>query len=171
MDLITVILRLLHIGGGIFWAGTAVLFALYILPTVRALGPAAGPFMQSLMAPQRLPLAMTIAALATTLSGLMLFWRMAGTNFVAFMNSNFGMVLGWGAIAALGAFVLGFAVNKPTAAKVQKLGAEIAAAGLPPTPEQAAEMKVLQQRLRMAANTGAVLLAASALLMGVARYI
>ena len=117
MDLFTVILRLLHIGGGVFWTGAAVLFALYILPTARVLGPAAAPFMQGLMAPQRVPLAMTIAALTTTLSGLLLFWRMAATNFTAFMSTGFGMVLGWGAIAALGAFVLGFAVNKPTAAR------------------------------------------------------
>lgn len=170
MDIFTICLRLLHVAGGVFWAGMAVGFALYILPTARVLGPAAGPFMQGLMSPKRLPLAMTVAALATTLSGLVLFWRMAGTNFAMFLGSAFGMVLAWGALAALGAFVLGFAVNKPTAAKVQKLGAEIAAAGAPPTQEQAAQMAALQQRLRMAANTGAILLGLSAMLMGIARY-
>src|SRR5512132_1177730 len=41
-------LRFTHIVVGVFWVGTIVFVAFYLLPTMRAVGPAAGPVMQEL---------------------------------------------------------------------------------------------------------------------------
>ena len=37
--------RLLHIFAGVLWVGGVVLIALFVQPTVRAIGPAGGQFM------------------------------------------------------------------------------------------------------------------------------
>lgn len=171
MDIILVSLRALHVLSGVFWAGAAILFALYIVPAANRLGPAAGPFMQAITAPKKLPLAMSVTALLTTLSGFLLFWRIAGTHLGAFVQTPFGLTLLLGAIAALVAFTIGFLVSKPNAMRSGRLMQEIAARGTPPTGSELTEMNALRARLRIAGNTNGVLLGLAALLMGIARYV
>src|SRR5690606_16876528 len=134
------------------------------------LGPAAGPFMQALSQPRQWPLAMSLAATLTTLSGVLLFWRLAGGHLHAFMHTPFGMTLSLGALAALVAFTVGLSVNKPAATRSAKLMATIAAQGRPADAEQLAQLATLRQRLRVGGNTIGILLAAAVLLMGIARY-
>ena len=48
MDFFLVALRLIHIVAGSFWVGAALMLAVFVEPTVRAVGPAGGQFMQKL---------------------------------------------------------------------------------------------------------------------------
>lgn len=171
MDYFLVSLRAIHVLSGVFWAGTAIFFALYIVPAANRLGPAAGPFMQAITAPRQLPLAMSVTALLTTLSGLLLFWRLAGVHILSFVQTPFGFTLLLGAIAALIAFSIGLLVSKPSAMRSAALLETIAERGTPPNSDEQRELAGLRQRLRVAANVNAVLLGTAAMLMGVARYI
>jgi hypothetical protein len=70
-----------------------------------------------------------------------------------------------GALLGLGAFVIGVFVQKPTAEKIGALAAEMARSGQPPSAEQAATLRALQQRLRKTAALTAWHLVGSSLLM------
>ena len=48
MDTYLVVLRIVHILAGVFWVGAVVTTILFLQPTARDVGPAAGPFMAHL---------------------------------------------------------------------------------------------------------------------------
>ena len=50
-----ILMRLVHIVGGVFWAGTAMFTVVFLIPAVRALGPAGGPVMQEIAEKRKLP--------------------------------------------------------------------------------------------------------------------
>jgi hypothetical protein len=83
----------------------------------------------------------------------------------AWLTSPEGLVITAGALLAIGAFVMGLFVQKPTVERMGALAAQMAATGAAPTPEQASELQALRARMR---RTGALiawhLLAASALM-------
>jgi hypothetical protein len=87
------------------------------------------------------------------------------------MRSAGGMTFGIGGLLALIAMLLGLFVVTPAAIRASKLGAEMAAGGKPPTPEQAAEMQRLQVKLGMMALVAAGLLTLTTIAMAVARYV
>ena len=55
---VVVVLRLFHIGAGVFWVGGVLMFARFIFPAVQAVGPAAGPLMDQLTRVRQLPRAL-----------------------------------------------------------------------------------------------------------------
>ena len=146
------LLRLVHIVAGGFWAGSVMLLGWFIVPSARDAGPGAGPFMQALLK-RRLPAIMIGTGVVTVLAGLWLWaWRMPS------LERWQGWAIAIGAVSAIGALVIGIGWQRPTAAKVQALGAEISGAGSPPTPEQGAEMGRLQAKMAGYASVLAVLL-------------
>src|SRR5688572_8996596 len=64
---LTILLRLIHILGGIFWVGTMMLLAAFLIPTVRATGREGGKFMEHLMQQRRLRVYLGVAMLLTVL--------------------------------------------------------------------------------------------------------
>jgi uncharacterized membrane protein len=169
MNYVTIVLRLLHIFGGVYWAGAAWFMAFFVEPTMRAAGPGAQPFMQKLMEGGRLSMSISIAAIVTVLAGGFLYFMIwfRGPD-----SLTSPMVLGFtiGAVIGLVALGVGGGVTGPTSVKMGKLGAEIAAGGKPPTPEQMEQMKALQTRLAMAGRWTAWLTAAALFFMATARY-
>src|SRR6476469_9770961 len=165
------ILRLIHILFGVFWAGTAMFNAVFLIPAVRALGPAGGPVMQEIAGKRKLPVYFLVAGLLTVLSGFGLYWHDSQGFTNGFMRSAGGMTFGIGAVFALIAVVLGIFVVTPAAMRTGKLAAAIAAGGKPPTPEQAAEMQQLQATLGKMALVAASLLTLTTIAMAVARYV
>ena len=166
-----ILLRLIHILFGVFWAGTAIFNAIFLLPAVRALGPAGGPVMQEIAGKRKLPVYFFISGILTVLSGFGLYWHDSAGFTNGFMRSAGGMTFGIGAILALVAVLLGVFVVTPAAIRAGKLGAEMAAGGRPPTPEQAAEMQRLQATLGKMAVVAAGLLTLTTIAMAVARYV
>jgi hypothetical protein len=83
----------------------------------------------------------------------------------AFLGTPEGIVLTLGGILGLGAFVIGVFVQRPVAGRLGALGAQIQAAGGPPTPEQAAELGRLRERLGRVARLTAWHLLLAAFLM------
>jgi hypothetical protein len=145
------LLRLIHIGAGVFWAGGAMIMGWFVAPSARRAGPASGPFMQALLK-ARLADIMFGSAVVTVLAGIWLLFATGGPR-----SGWQGWALNLGALSALTAITVGGIVQRPTAAKIQKLGEAIA--GGSPTPDQVAEMGSLQGRMGRVASTTALLVA------------
>lgn len=166
MQFILIILRLIHIAAGAFWAGSALMLALVILPGVRKAGPGGERHLPMAAISQ----AMTIAALLSTIAGLLLYAlvsRFAG----GWIVSPLGIGLTLGSLAGVAAFVLGLLSTGPTAKKMGALAGQMQAAGGPPKPEQVAEMGRLQAKLATSSTVSTILTTAGLVLMAVARYL
>jgi uncharacterized membrane protein len=136
-------LILLHVFFGILWAGGAITAGFFIIPAVLEAGPAGGPVMAGVLR-RRFPIVMTASGALVILTGLRLYSMRLSLDW---LGTTHGIALSLGALAGIGAFIIGFFVQKPTADKMGALGAKLAAKGSPPSPEEAAEMQALRTRL------------------------
>ena len=164
-------LRLIHILAGVFWAGAAIFTAVFLMPTIRAVGPAGGPVMQHLAQVRKLPIFVLTAGFLTVISGIGLY-SISSVGFTSsWMRSGAGMTFGTGGLLALVALSIGVFFVMPMAKRLGALGGAIGASGGKPSPEQAAEMQRLQGRMGKASALGAVLIVGATTAMAVARYI
>jgi hypothetical protein len=147
------LLRLIHIVAGGFWAGGGILMGWFIGPAARAVGPAAGPFMQSLFK-RRITTVLLTAGSVTVAAGLWL-WAIRQPTMGRWQD----WALAIGALSAITALTIGIGWQRPTIARIQALGAQIMDAGSPPTAEQAAEMGRLQGKMGLFGSTIAYLFA------------
>jgi hypothetical protein len=155
-------LVLLHVFFAIIWAGGAVAVGLFIIPSVMEAGPAGGSVMAGVMK-RRFPVVMSVAGFIVILSGIRLF-TLQPLGAAWFSEPN-GIVLTLGALLGIAGLGIGFFLQRPAAMRLAALGGEVAAAGKPPTPEQAAEMEALRARLLKLARLTAWHLIAAAVLM------
>jgi uncharacterized membrane protein len=154
-------LILVHVFFGVLWAGGAIAAGIFIIPSVLEAGPGGGAVMAGVLK-RRFPLLMTVAAVLVVLTGLRLYMLRFS---LAWLGTPHGIVLSLGALAGLGAFVVGVFVQKPTADKLGALAAKLASAGGSPSPEDAAEVERLRTRLGKVARVTAWHLVVAALLM------
>jgi hypothetical protein len=168
---IMVVLRLIHIVGGVFWVGAFIVMAGFLFPAVRATGPQGGRVMQEVMQRRRLPVYLGVAAGLTILSGFVMYARIAGATNGAWASTRPGMTYGIGGLAAILAIVVGAAVAGPAGRKLGKLGERVQASGGPPSAEQAAQMAALQARIGRGMQAVAVLLLVAVVAMAIARYL
>jgi hypothetical protein len=164
------VLRLVHIVGGVFWAGAVFLMVGFVIPAVRASGPVGGRIMQE-MQRRRLSVFMNAAAGLTMLSGFILYGRLITASDGAWARTTSAMVFGIGALASILGAIIGGGIVGRGAEQLAKLGAKIQAAGGVPSPEQAAEMNRLQTRVGKAAPVMAGLLLIAVAAMATARYL
>jgi uncharacterized membrane protein len=171
MDAILLVLRVLHILAGVFWAGAAFMMAGFVQPAVQAAGPEGGKFMQALVQRSRFSVVMAVAAFVTVLCGILLFGPVSGGSPGSWLSSGRGASIGIGSLAGLAAFVVGFAIQSRASMRMAALGKEIQAAGGKPTPGQAAAMQSAQATISRGGQIGAVLLVICVLGMAAARYL
>lgn len=155
-------LVLIHVLFAILWAGGAIVVGMFVIPSVFEAGPAGGAVMAGMLK-RRFPVLMTVSGALVVLTGIRLFTLQPLSG--AWFGTAHGIALTLGAVAGLGAFAVGIFVQKPTAERLGALGAEIAGAGKPPTPEQAAEMQVLRAKMLKVAKVTAWHMIAAAVLM------
>ena len=165
-----IVLRLIHVVGGMLWGGAAVLYLFFVKPTVEFIGSAGLEFMEHLAQRRRYPLFMTVTSTLTILSGGMLLWTTS-----AGLNQNWFRTDAWmgfsiGAGAALVAYLLWRVIGGPTSAKLSQLGEEIATAGRPPSAEQRRTLQAVKTRLASAEKINFIMLAVAMLAMATARY-
>jgi len=166
-----ILLRLLHIATGVFWAGATIYLALFVAPAVQAAGAEGTKFMQQLSRTNKLPVVMLIMATLNVLTGIWLLWKLSNGFQSAWMSSQHGMILSIGGGFAIIAYLEGLIVTRPTVMKVAKLGQAIAQAGGPPTLEQTQQMMAYRKKIFKGNNIVAVLLAITVIAMGIARYL
>jgi hypothetical protein len=172
VDLLMIVLRVLHIGAGVLWVGTAAAFFLFVQPTLAALGQNAGQaFMTHVTRERRLTQVMIVATVTTVGAGAILYyirWQQFGA---LWFQSGFGIGMTIGAVAALIAFAMGPTMIGRTIDRISGLGAEIGAAGGPPSAAQAQEMERLGRRMKTLLTVDFALLAVAVVFMAIARYL
>ena len=163
------VLRVIHVVGGIIWVGSGVLMGLFLAPALATLGPTAGQVMGALQK-RKMMVFLPAVAILTILSGLRLMMLASKAAGGAYFATNTGKTIAAAAAAGLLAFLVGITFNMPIAKKMAKINQEMASN--PANKDAlAAEAKSLQQR---AATMGFVvlgLLLLAATGMAVARYV
>lgn len=171
MDPYLLVLRLLHIGFGIFWVGGAYTFFLFVSPSAKALGPDAnGAFMNEVVR-RRFPMVVLVAGIVTVLAGALLYLRDSGGLSMTWIRTPTGTAFSIGAVAAIVSLALGPLVILPTITKLQTLGGQIKTEGRPPTPEEGATLHALDRRLTQVGQFDLVLLTVAVVMMATARYL
>lgn len=165
-----VTLRIVHILTGSLWVGGVFIAAVFLMPSMAAAGPAGGVVMKEIVGVRRYPLFMMSFMIITVLSGLGLMWWSSAGFSAQWMASPFGRTLSVGAAFTIIGAVFGVVVSKPSAERLQKIGAEVQASGGPPSAAQAAEMQMLQRKMLSATRVVAALLLLAAAAMASARY-
>lgn len=165
-----ILFRLVHIVAGILWGGAAIYYLFFVKPSVKAIGPVGPQFMQHLTERRKLPLFMVGTSLLTVLAGGILYWFSSGGLNAAWITSGPGIGFTIGSVAAFVGFLFGTFGIGPTAAQMGALGAQIAASGKGPTPEQVGRMQTLEKRLNVAEQVDFIMLAVAMLTMATARY-
>lgn len=164
------VLRVVHIVGGMFWVGATMFMTFFLAPVLASMGPGAGPVMGGL-AKRRLMVVLPIVAVLTMLSGTRLM-MIASANFqAAYFQSPSGRAFAWGGTFAIVAFVFGMLVSRPAMMKAGALGQQLAAAT--DDASRARIMTELNSARRRGSIGGAIVLTiliVSVILMSVARY-
>jgi len=170
MTILHFVIRVTHILLGVFWAGSVLLLAFFIVPVVEASGPAGGTVMQGLVK-RGMPRVLTFVGLFTVLTGIYLLWELSAQFSGAFMGSDPGILLSTGGLFGVIALLIGVHVSRPTVNKLGEIGARVAASGAPPTPEDMAEMARLRGRLGTATRIMALALVVTVVCMALGPHI
>ena len=123
MHYLTIVLRLIHVGAGAFWFGSAILLGFYISPTVAATGEAGQKFMGALVKNAGITRVISAAAGLTALAGLGLYWIDSDGFTSAWTRSGPGVVFGIGGFFGLIGFIFGMQIGTNLNALV-KVGSE-----------------------------------------------
>jgi len=164
------VLRFLHIISGVFWVGGSLFAARFLMPSLKAAGPAAGPVLAEL-GKRRMPVAMLGAALVNVASGIWMMMIVSGGAPGLWMRSPMGRTLGIGGGLAILAMILGVTVAMPTNNRMARIAAVVRQRGGPPAPQEAEELERLQARSAAVVMIVSVLLFLATTAMAVARYV
>ncbi len=168
MDLLHVVLRVVHIGAGIVWVGSAAFLHFFIEPTMHALGPQGGAFMTHLVEKRKVPVVIAISAVLTVVAGIILYWRDTDGFDPDLVTTSAGIGFGVGGIVAIIAFFLGLGVVRPMVVRMGSMAGAMASGS--PSPEQVQEFGALQRKLRNISTLNLVLLGIAVIAMAGARY-
>lgn len=167
MNILVLILRLLHVIGGVLWVGGAVAMNLFVAPTMRATGDAGKQFAGHLMGRTQFSQFMTYSGIASIVAGFILYGIDSNWFTSAWQSSGPGIGFGLGALFALIGMVTGI-MNGNNNRKLGALGAQIQGK---PTPEQAAQLAAVQKQQSWVVPVNLYSLLLALALMAIARYL
>ena len=170
MEAELIMLRLIHVLGGIFWVGSGLFTAIYLVPSLAEAGPAAAQVMGALQR-RRLFIVLPTVALFTVLSGIRLMQLTSDGFSAAYFNSGSGRVFAWGGTFAIIAFVFGMTVARPAGIRLGRISAQPPAEDALEQRRRLDERDRLQRIVRISGMVNVVLLLAAAVAMAIARYL
>jgi uncharacterized membrane protein len=166
-----IVLRVVHVLGGLFWVGSALFNSIYLFPAMASAGAAAGAIMGS-MRQRHLFIVLPGIALLTILSGVRLMWITSADFSAAYFESGRGATFAWGGTFAIVAFLLGVLIGRPTGMRMGKVQQALANAPDDETRgELAGQLARLNRRGMVVGWTANVLLILAASFMAAARYV
>jgi hypothetical protein len=167
MEYLKITLRLIHIGSGVFWVGSALFIAFFVTPSVKATAEVGQKFMSYLVTKARLTLTLSTFASLTILSGGWLYWIDANGNLTSgWALSGAGLGFGIGGLFGLIGMVFGMLIGKYVSI-LGNLGAQIQGK---PTPEQMSQIQAAQKQLGIVSPISTVSVIIALICMATARY-
>lgn len=121
--LVFLTLRVVHVLLAATWVGAVGFMVFFVLPALKATGPAAGPMMGAI-ARRGLNAFMGTLGGITVLTGFYLYWRFTGGFDPALSATRAAMVFGTGGIAGLLSTIIGGAVVGRSTKRMEELGAK-----------------------------------------------
>ena len=164
-----IVLRVVHVLGGMVWIGSAVFMAFFLGPALQTMGPAAGQVMGGLQK-RKFMVVLPVVAVLTILSGIRLMMIMSRNFGPGYFQSPMGKTFAGAGLLAIIAFVIGIVVNRPTMMKMGTLQQSMAS---DPVSKDAinAEIRKLQKRMAVAGTVVTAMLVIAAAGMAIARYL
>ncbi len=166
MNALVIVLRILHVLGGVFWVGGALFSTFFVSPAVAATGDAGKAVMNYLVTKARISMRFTASAVVTVLAGAALYWIDSGGLTSSWTTSGPGWGFGIGGLFALAGLGLSAAVGVNAA----KMGRIASGAQGKPSAAQLADMQAAQAAMRTTSLLSTVALIISLACMATARY-
>jgi len=163
-------LRIVHILGAIIWAGTSLFVAVFLMPALGTVGPAAGPVMGALVK-RKLFTVIPIVAVIVMLAGLRLMWISSNGYSAAYFATHAGTAYSVGAVCAIAAFIIFMTVSHPAIGRSMQLGQQMAQASEADKGALMAQMGAVRAKAAKAAIASALLLTLTAVAMSIGRYV
>jgi uncharacterized membrane protein len=164
-----IVLRLIHVVGGVFWVGAMLFNAAFLFPAMRDAGPDGARVAAGIMR-RRFAEITPVIALATMISGLWLYSRASVGFRAAYMRSPTGIIYAVGGLAAISAFLFGVIVVRPAMVRASALSTRIPQMEPAERDAALAQAQMLRKRAGGGGNVVAVLLFIAAAAMAVGRY-
>lgn len=117
------VLRTIHILGGIFWLGSGLFTTFFLLPVLRSAGPATASVIMAGLQRRLLFLLLPTVALLTIASGTRLMWIVSDGFSAVYFNSPGGRVIAWGGVAAIAAFLISLVVSVMRLRRLERIAA------------------------------------------------
>jgi uncharacterized membrane protein len=165
-----IVLRLVHVALGVFWAGGVMFMNFIVGPALAASGPEGMKVMGELNRRRYFDI-MIVAGTLTILSGLDMMRRDSAGFSPGWFRTPAGMGYSTGMAAAVIAYVVALVAIRPTLKRMGAIGARMAQAGPDGQPALMAEMLQARGRLIAFGGVGAMFLLIAVLAMSVARYL
>lgn len=162
------VLRLIHVLGGVFWVGTAVFMSLYLIPAATQAGPAGAQVLANL-AKRKLMVALPIIAVLTILSGVRLMQIVSSGFAPGYFRTGSGHTYAISSVLAILALIIGITISRPAHLKAARLSQSVASDQTSKELIQA-EIGTLLKRATMATNIVTILVILAAAGMAIARY-
>jgi len=112
MNYYVVLLRILHIGAGVYWVGSTLLLTFIITPALKETEESGQKFVDYLIKKKRFGTESAGAGGMAGVAGLLLYWRDSGGLTSAWITSSVGIGFGVGAVLGLIAFVFGILTDR-----------------------------------------------------------
>jgi uncharacterized membrane protein len=161
------LLRIIHIGAGMFWVGSSLTMMFFVGPTVGATGDAGQRFLNHIMTNRKISARISAAAGSSVLAGAILYWIDSQGFTSPWMRSGAGTGFTIGALFAVVGLVFGILVGRTNKAMAQ-LGMQMQ--GGQPSPEQSAQMQAIRKQLATYSSISAIGLVLAVIFMAIARY-
>ncbi len=167
MYLLVILLRLLHILGGVLWVGGALAMNFFVGPTIGATGDSGKQFAGYLMSKTRFTALMTAGALTTVIAGFLLYGIDSAWFSSAWQSSGPGIGFAIGALFALVGLITGI-MNGNNNKAMGRIGAQIQGK---PTSEQAARLGAIRKQQAWVVPINSYSLLVAVFFMAIARYL
>jgi uncharacterized membrane protein len=171
MHALLIVLRVVHVVSGVFWAGTAFFVNIILAPSLGAAGQAGGTVMTELKR-RRFHEALFVSSTLAVGSGLLLLWLVSAGLSHTWLHAPIGLALSVGALAGLAGFIFGGVLVRPLAIRLEQLQAEMRQASTDALRQSYhPRLTEVRQRLTTYGRLASGCLGVAVLAMAVARYL
>jgi uncharacterized membrane protein len=170
MNITLLILRVAHVVGAVFWAGSILFVVDFLQPALRDAGPDGMKVLVALRR-RRYFVALPVFALLTVASGFALYYRVFHRFHPGPGAGGAEMTYAIGGLASVVALIIGLAVMRPSVVRLADLSAEWRAAPAERRTALDAEIGALRARGKLAGRLVVIALTVAMVTMAIARYL